>query len=534
MKLKKGYKYIFLLIPLLIVTGFDSFDYATEPQTRQTEIIVPYVENEWWLIKWSDYNNVCRIYIDHEGVPNSDEIVVYCGESAFQEWLKTKPCEPAIKGLETSSCSGLYLHKVASEASEKTILVELPLPTAWISIIDCDLSQTINRCKELPNILITGEEPLPNESIIRVEGTYNEIPFLCEASECLLPIRPTSKDGIEIEFWVDSSFGDTSEHFKAQIRVTDGGVSSGPDSGGWIIDYIGDHWLQGEATQGCKEIWGAFEPINGLPIWLDSPDWAVLLSTDEPLMFLAGRLIERGIVYADECTGGGLQENGYSSQCGLEKARVEVEEWQNQFDDQIVEVSQSTGIPAQLMKNLFALESQFWPGAYRDSDEYGFGQLTEIGADTILLWNRTFFNQFCPLVLSDETCDLGYPQIQEDDQEILRSALAITASSNCPDCPASIDLEHADNSIELFAQTILANCKQVGQIITNVSGKSPGQVASYVDLWKFTLANYHAGPGCLSNAISNTTGNIITWEDIIDDLEADCPGTQQYVGEIVK
>ena len=85
MKLKKGYKYIFLLIPLLIVTGFDSFDYATEPQTRQTEIIVPYVENEWWLIKWSDYNNVCRIYIDHEGVPNSDEIVVYCGESAFQQ-----------------------------------------------------------------------------------------------------------------------------------------------------------------------------------------------------------------------------------------------------------------------------------------------------------------------------------------------------------------------------------------------------------------------------------------------------------------
>jgi hypothetical protein len=166
--------------------------------------------------------------------------------------------------------------------------------------------------------------------------------------------------------------------------------------------------------------------------------------------------------------------------------------------------------------------------------EYGLGQLTELGADTVLLWNTSFFNQFCPLILSNESCNLGYLQLSDEDQEVLRSALATAASSNCPECPASIDLDHADNSVELFAQTILANCKQVGQIITNVTGKKPGVVASYVDLWLFTLANYHSGPGCLSNAISNVKGITITWDGIIDDLEMYCPGTKEYVEKIAR
>jgi hypothetical protein len=186
-----------------------------------------------------------------------------------------------------------------------------------------------------------------------------------------------------------------------------------------------------------------------------------------------------------------------------------------------------------LLKNLFALESQFWPGTDEDKEEYGLGQITEMGADTVLLWNPIFFNQFCPLMLNQESCDLGYPQLAEEDQGLLRSALAQTASANCPECPAHLDLEHADDSVEFFAQTILANCRQVGQIITNVSGKSPGAVASYIDLWKFTLANYHSGPGCLSNAISGVTGNRITWDSIADDIEVDCPGTKEYVENII-
>jgi len=229
-----------------------------------------------------------------------------------------------------------------------------------------------------------------------------------------------------------------------------------------------------------------------------------------------------------------LEANGYANACGLEKARPMVDSWQNRFDAQIVTVAQDTGIPAQLLKNLFAQESQFWPGAFNNAEEYGLGQLTEMGADTVLLWNTTFFNQFCPLVLNVEACNLGYAQLDEENQATLRGALAMQASSDCPDCPVGIDLNHAIFSIDLFAQTILANCQQVGQILSNARGAMPGSVASHEDLWRFTLANYHAGPGCFSNAIQATAGRPLTWDNVGPRLETECPGTQHYVENIAR
>ena len=186
------------------------------------------------------------------------------GTVLYQKWLNTEPCDPAVEGNDTSSCTGYYLHKVASEPKEKTISVDLPLPEAWISISGCTLVPPENRCQTLPNLVITGIEPLPNETITQVQGTYNEIPFLCEGNTCEVPLRPTLDAGVEITFWVDLSYGDSSEQYTALVRVTDGGVSVGPDGGGWIIDVMSNRWQEYQA-QGCGPIWGSFPPIGGLP-----------------------------------------------------------------------------------------------------------------------------------------------------------------------------------------------------------------------------------------------------------------------------
>lgn len=527
---------IIFLIPLLLALQWEGQSLAAEavdPVSRQTEIIVPYVETEWWLMRWSNNSYECQILIDHEGLPYPDDIYVYCGDSLHQEWLDTKVCTPAETGEDTSSCPGLYLHQVAMEPKEKIVMVDLPLPEAWITISGCDLSPPENRCETLPSLLITAQEPLPNESITQIQGTYNQIPFLCQGDTCEVPLRPTLDEGVEVAFWADSSFGDTSPHYFARVRVADAGVATSPDLGGWIVDVISDR-LQGYQVLGCGPIWESFPPVSGIPAWLASPDWPELLATDAPYQYLAGQLISQGVVDPEDCPHGGLEPNGYASSCGLEKARSVVDTWQNRFDAQIVTVAQETGIPAQMMKNLFAQESQFWPGAFNNAEEYGLGQLTEMGADTVLLWNTAFFNQFCPLVLDQETCDLGYAQIAEEHQAILRGAVAIQASSDCPNCPIGIDLNHAVFSIDLFAQTILGNCRQVGQIVSNARGKPAGAVASHEDLWRFTLANYHAGPGCFSNAIQAAIGRPLTWEIVGPRLEIECPGTQNYVENIAK
>ena len=364
-------------------------------------------------------------------------------------------------------------------------------------------------------------------------GPYNKIPFVCAGDICEIPLRPTPDKGVEVTFWADSSFGDSSKHFSALVRVTDAGVSETPGGAGWFVDLMSSQY-QGDSTNGCGPIWGAFPPLGGSPSWLSTPDWPELLASDKPYQYLAGKLIRQRLVDASSCPNGGLEENGYANACGLEVARPQVDEWQNRFDAAIVEAAQKTGMPGQLLKNLFAQESQFWPGALIGADEYGFGHLTEMGADTILLWNPVFYNQFCPLVLSNETCQSGYAQLSEEDQATLRGAVALRAGADCVDCDTGINLSQATFSIDLFAETVIANCQQVGQIITNATGETPGAVSSYDDLWRFTLVNYHAGPGCLSDAVYRTSRIPITWEDVAHNLDLGCPGVTDYVAKIAR
>jgi hypothetical protein len=336
-----------------------------------------------------------------------------------------------------------------------------------------------------------------------------------------------------IEFSADSSFGDSSEVYTAQVRVLDTGVPATPNAGGWYVDVISSQW-QGETIVTCARIWQAFPPIGGPPDWLSTPEASPSLASGEPYYYLAGRLISQGLVDVTGCPAGGLLPNGYADACGLERARPMVAEWQNQFDERLVEVAQSTGIPAQLMKNLFAQESQFWPGIYRVPFEFGLGQITEKGADSILLWNSAFYEQFCPLVLAEETCEQGYLKLTEYQRTILRGALAFQANADCPTCQSGINLANASFSVELFANTLKASCAQIDQLIFTATQRTSGSVATYEDLWRMTVANYHAGPGCVSYAIHlawQNTGRL-TWQDVATQFTVPCQGVIPYVNEI--
>ena len=236
---------------------------------------------------------------------------------------------------------------------------------------------------------------------------------------------------------------------------------------------------------------------------------------------------------ASACIDNGLLPEVGVNNCGMEAAREAVRNWQNQFDTIILNVGKDTGVPAHLLKNIFAKESQFWPGARLKSD-IGLGQLTEEGADTTLLWNPPFFNQFCPLVMDAAECNKGYLHLSDDQQAYVRLALIDAVNANCENCPLQVDLDRANFSIGVFAHTMLANCEQAGQLVENVTGGAAGKVASYEDLWKFTLVNYNAGPGCLGDALDVTQGaeEEINWENVSSHLAPACQAAINYVNDI--
>jgi hypothetical protein len=491
---------------------------------RAAAITVDYTSYEWWLVGWLDNDIACQLYVDHEGLPTHNEVFNACGEDLYKKWVATVPCE-------TSTCSGYYLLYWQSGPAQREISVALPPPVVWVSLEGCTTLTTTHLCDDRSTLVLTGEEPLPNESIDRLEGFVNGEPFTCDPV-CQVELSPTDADGMELEFWAWSTYGDSSLVYEARVRVVDAEMED-RDQVAWFVDVISAQW-RGTPSAGCSQTWESFPPVGGPPAWLLTPESPAELATDIPYEYLASNLLIQGIADADECADEGFLPNGQVSPCGLEAARPAINDWQDRFDALIYEVAVETGVPAQLLKNLFSRESQFWPGVIANRPEVGLGQMTENGADTTLLWNLTFYEQFCPFILDEDTCALGYAGLEEEEQEMLRGALVQSVDAFCPNCPLSIDLQQADYSVQFFAETLIANCEQTGMIVYNTYGQAPGEVASYEDLWRFTLVNYNAGPGCLILAIQDTSnlGEPLDWEHVSAHLTPVCEGARGYVDDI--
>jgi hypothetical protein len=500
---------------------------------RYSRVVVPYTAYTWWLTKWETNEVVCDIVIDHEGAPQPGDIYKNCGEKIYNEWAETKPCPQEVIDNDPTACTGHYLQYAGSEPAQKTIGVSLPPPQVWIELENCN-QRPDGGCSTRPTLVLRGEEPLPNEHITSIAGKIGTSTFECDGTTCPFSLYVTRPEGVQAEFWAFSTYGDSSQRFTALIRVA-AFLPEGEGQPIWYVTVLSSQWM-GLPSASCAETWEAFPPPGPLPRWLTTPRTAPELSSDIPYTYLAGNLITQGFVDASSCPDGGLTFGGAANTCGMDVARKMVTEWQNRFDALIINVSNETGVPAFLLKNMFSRESQFWPGVFREGEDVGFGQLTDNGADTTLLWNPDFYSQFCPYILSEATCSKGYAILKPSEQAMLRGALVSSVNATCEDCPTGLDLTKADFSVDVFAQTMLANCEQAGRIIQELSGQTPGQVTTYEDMWKFTLVNYNAGAGCLYNAVEDTalSGLDLTWENLSSKLPETCQGAVDYVSDITK
>ncbi len=528
---------LWMLALLLILAGSafasSSAGLAAPAQTppgpdRYSVITVDYTIYYWWMIRWGEDDVECKLEVDHEGLPTPGDIYVDCGEAIYDKWIIQKPCTEVNPDL----CKGFYLVLVDSEPAQKEVSTKLPPPIVQVTLENCSpvYTSSTSICEVEPILVLTGIEPLPDHTIIGIEGLYAGQTFMCDPV-CRLQLPITGEDGLVLQFWAYSSYGDSSEVFNALVRVALADEGN-PDRTFWYVDVLSTQWA-GVPVASCVQAWGTLPPIGGPPEWISTPTESEKLGTDVPYNYLAANLIRQGAVDASSCPNNGLLEDGGASACGMDAARGAVTQWQNQFDSIILNVAQDSGVPAHLLKNIFATESQFWPGATLKSD-IGLGQLTELGADTTLLWNPPFFHQFCPLVMDAGECGKGYLGLDDEQQSYVRLALIDAVNANCEDCPLGIDLDRANFSIGVFAHTLLANCEQAGQLVENLTGGTAGASATYEDLWKFTLVNYNAGPGCLGDAIEVTLADKqeLTWENLSTHLTPACAGAVDYVNEI--
>lgn len=498
---------------------------------RYTYIPQEYTSNTWWMRTWAEQELVCEIVVEHEGLPYYDEVYVACGEGLADAWLTQENCPTETFRNHPTQCPGYYFHLATSELKTRDVAIPLPAPQVWLDLDGCTVENETNRCEAPPTLILQGEEPINGEEIIAITGTFDGAEFYCQGNRCELPINETAEQGEMAEFWAISSYGDTSELFEAKIRVLPQESEQGEFF--WYVDVISPQW-RGEANPSCSLSWDAFPPEGGVPFWLSSPATVSELESDLSYSYLAGNLIERGVVDASQCLDFGIDVSGQATECGLEAAQETMREWQNRFDQLILEAAQEAEVPAVLLKRLFARESQFWPGVFNSGTDIGLGQLTFEGADFVFTWNAIFYEQFCPVVLDEEACDKGYLHLSEEDRDYLRDSLIFSVNATCDTCPMGINLEQADYSVNVFANTLRASCEQTAYVVYNNTDEIPGKIASYDDLWRFTLVNYNAGAGCLGLAVNAThqKGLELTWNNLAQNLTEVCSGTENYVNDI--
>jgi len=499
-------------------------------QSDATSTPGPVIQYTWWLIYSVDQSIACEINVKHEGIPTPAEVLSFCGSTLQQKYIDSTTCS----ATEGDACREVYLQLIGTQTVAEEPAAALPMPPIWLDPSSCMSEE--GYCQGIPAIRLVSEDTPQYEKVVSIEGELDGESFSCSASSCELSLSPTDANGVDLTFWGVALSGNTTDEFTALVRVTPvetdeaDGLSS---TLVYSIEVLSSQW-RGEQHSSCASIWQVFPEVQGPPEWLDTPAEASDLNSTQSLYFLSAMLIQNGMVDASNCTGGGLITGNIASRCGMEMAAEAAIAWQNQFDDEILQIAIDTGVPGKLLKNLFIRESQLWPGIFLGAEEVGLGQLTEEGADAALLWNPDFYSEFCPMIYSRTTCRKGYGNLEEEQQAVLRGALVRAADVSCEECPLRVNLDEVEFSIKIFAETMYGNCAQVNRMIYNLTRKSAGKVSEYNDLWRFTLVNYNAGPGCLWKAMSRTwrAKDEMDWEHVAANLDPICRVAVDYVDAI--
>lgn len=288
--------------------------------------------------------------------------------------------------------------------------------------------------------------------------------------------------------------------------------------------------LQAETNPPCSAAYGEI-PNQPLPTWLQMDVNIPDLATQNRYDLLAGHLLSSGIVDGSTCPAGGIYPDGSPNGCGLEIAQIEMTNWQNRYDRKILASAQANNVPPYLIKAIIAVESQFWPAPDWIMGEIGLGQMTELGADLVLAYRPDYFREVCVKALSGEECVKAYPFLSGSSQAMLRGLVLRSLDVTCPTCPGGVDPDKGDQAVRVLAETMAASCTQSGRIIRMATGKSPAALMSYEDFWRFTLANYHSGAGCMYQAVRRS-GNPTNWPAIASGLPEGCTSGSIYVRRI--
>jgi len=369
-------------------------------------------------------------------------------------------------------------------------------------------------CEQKPSIEIQSIGHLNKSKIVKIQVQVGDQGKVFSGDSAALHLPRTSEQGEWLRYWAFSENGEQSPI--NTIKYVNYKTSS--DQEEYYFAILGPDWAN--AAPGGSVLWEMFPPIGAaFPAVLEQPLTADYLYTTNRYGALAGHLISSGVVDARSCSDGAINATGYATPCGEVQAAKAVLEWQNRYNTQIYDASLRYHVPARILKAMIAQETQFWP-AQKSPYEIGLGSITENGVEMLLNWNQDYFQPLCSAAYGKKMCSGGYFYLGEGYRAVLRRIVWEKVST-----PAEIDV---------LAAMLFASAAQVNQMIKNTMYTSPGDVSSYEEMWKITVANYHSGSGCMGTGLIESAQNSekLTLKAVGDHLLGDCKQALSYVDNV--
>lgn len=486
-----------------------SFPYITSGQSKSGSTSSKEVFR-WVLAYWKTNSVACNLFLENTGEPTKAEIAESCGEDILMAWENTPPC----LRKKTTKCTGLYLSFVGMATPEEVEQIShTPKITISASTLNCPAWGV---CDENPKLVFTVEsdfQPAVGRSLAIQIG--DEVTY-CNDTSCTLDMPATKPSGRIISYWIETEGeGTLYEHSFRMRNITLEG-----DKTTHLVQLLGDQW-QG-AVDTCANTWDHFpDLVSEQSSWIARGDDPDFLYTTEDYALLAGKLIWHGYVDAAGCEDNGLLPNGAANACGQEHAHDLVVEWQNRLDPVILAAADKTFIPPRLLKGLIAQETQFWP-LWPEKNEFGYGMMTEKGIDMLLTWNMDYYLNLCQRYYTPDVCMGGYSSLTDQQRQFLRGASLLAVGTN--------------EEFVLLANMLQATCMQSYQMIKNITEEEPNVIFTYESLWRISLGVYHAGVGCMGEAVDyawNDYGGAMSWEDFKIHIQPDCEGATDYFDKVV-
>ena len=461
----------------------------------------------WVLAYPQNVVEPCHIYMKDTNAPADQDILGFCGLDIYDDWVVEQSCNES----DPSSCAGVQLQYIEGVETELEKNVKLPGPLAYVELANCRAWGT---CAQKPILYFGGLEPLNSQHIENLYVIFETGEILeCKNVPCSIEMPMTTEEGIKVFYYVTSSYGDRSLTGTFYMRNISGG------QGEYLFQILGDpFWNTIPAAAAQWEFFPSVSSNN--VVWLENISSVDALATTEEYSLLAGKLILRGTINASACPDGGLLQNGAASPCGVSAAMDEVVSLQNQFDLEILTAAISSRVPPRLLKGVIGQESQFWDG-WVISGEYGYGMMTENGADLLLSWNLDYYLDLCVPLYGEDGCAWGYSNLAAYPQAYLRGLTLQNIGT--------------EKEFEVIAETLAAATGQTGQLVRNITGQMPGSVVSYEDLWMISLAIYHGGAGCVGSAIESAWAveDNLSWGIISEYLEGNCQEVADYPYRVI-